>query len=165
MKILIIGGTEGIGKVLSDKFDATAISRRTGHAVPENIDTIVELSLGYDVIINCIPDENQNLILDKLWNQHKDLNLETYFITLGSMSWRLNFDDHCKNRLQKFSEEVIFDDSKLRHTLLNPAWCFNTKAPSPIPVIIEDQIIDIFTFLLDQTKYNSVIPFIEIKGK
>jgi len=66
MKILVIGGTEGIGLLISKHFDATAISRRTGHSVPENNQQIVELSRNFDVIVNCIPDINQNIILEEV---------------------------------------------------------------------------------------------------
>lgn len=165
MKILVLGGTAGIGKLVADHFSATAVSRSTGHALPENIKKVLDLSLEYDIIINCVPDESQNLILESLWEEHKKLNLSTYFITVGSMGYRFKSKDHHKNLLQEYSEKLLFDQSKLRHTLVNPAWCYNAKDESPISLVEESQLLDIFKFLVEQYRYNSVISLIEVKGK
>lgn len=165
MKILVLGGTSGIGKLAADYFSATAISRSTGHTLPENAKKVLDLSLGYDIIINCIPDESQNAILELLWEEHKKLNLSTYFITVGSMGYRFKSKDHHKNLLQEYSEKLLLDQSKLRHTLINPAWCYNAKDESPISLVEASQLLDIFKFLVDQYRYNSVISLIEVKGK
>ena len=165
MKILVLGGTAGIGKIVADHFSATAISRSTGHGLPENSEKVVGLSLEYDIVINCIPDESQNSILELLWEEHKRLNLNTYFITMGTMGYRFKSKDHHKVLLQEYSEKLLFDQNRLRHTLVNPAWCYNTKDPSPIPTVSESQLLDIFKFLVDQSKYDTVISMIEVKGK
>lgn len=165
MKILVLGGTSGIGKLVSDHFSATAVSRSTGHSLPENAEKVVSLSLDYDIIINCIPDESQNSILELLWEEHKKLNLDTYFITVGSMGYRFKSKDHHKNLLQEYCEKLLLDQSKLRHTLVNPAWCYNAKDESPISLVGKSQILDIFKFLMEQCRYNSVISLIEVKGK
>jgi len=165
MKILVLGGTSGIGKLVADYFSATAVSRSTGHGLPENAEKVISLSLEYEIIVNCIPDESQNIILELLWEEHKKLNLNTYFITVGSMGYRFKSKDHHKNLLQEFSEKLLLDQSKLRHTLVNPAWCYNAKDPSPISLVEESQLLDIFKFLVDQYRYNSVISMIEVKGK
>jgi len=165
MKILVLGGTSGIGKIVADHFSATAVSRSTGHGLPDNSEKVVDLSLEYDIIINCIPDESQNSILELLWEKHKELNLATYFITVGSMGYRFKSEDHHKNQLQDYAEKILFDQNKLRHTLINPAWCYNAKDSSPIPLVSESQLLDIFKFLIDQYRYNTVISIIEVKGK
>ncbi len=165
MKILVIGGTEGIGSLISKHFDSTAISRRTGHSVPENNQTIKDLSRSFDVIINCIPDINQNIILEELWQDHTEQGLSTYFITVGSMSWRINTDEHPKKRLYNFSEKLIYDNSKLRHTLVNLTWCYNCKDQALLSKISENQILDCIKFLIDQIRFNTVISMIELKGK
>lgn len=165
MRILILGGTKGIGKLLADHFNATAISRITGHGVPHDNDKIIDLSLSYDIIINCIPDANQNDILQLLWDEHKKNNLKTYFITIGSMGYRLHPMDHPKGQLQHYAEQLLYEKCDLKHTLVNLSWCFNSTDDALLTLISEQYIIDIFDFLIKQKEYDSMISLIEIKGK
>lgn len=165
MKILVIGGTEGIGKTISDHFNATAVSRRTGHSVPENIDKLIEMSYTHDVIINCIPDDNQLVLLEQMLNEYQSTNKKTYFITLGSLAWRMEQDTDTKRKLFNFCETLITSQLKAKHTLVNLSWCWNNKGSEPIlKPIVEQEIIDVFTFLLSYVKNDSVINLIEIKG-
>ena len=54
MKILITGGSKGLGKFLTEQFGADSIGRTQGYDItkPEDQKRIAELSLNYDVFIN-----------------------------------------------------------------------------------------------------------------
>lgn len=165
MKILVIGGTEGIGKVIADHFAGTAVSSRTGHGVPEHIEDLIEMSYSYDVVVNCIPDDNQLLLLTQMLDGYRLSNKKTYFITLGSLAWRLEQDTDTKRKLFNFCETLITSKLKAKHTLVNLSWCWNNKGSPPLlKPIVEQEIIDVFTFLLSYAKHDAVINLIEIKG-
>jgi hypothetical protein len=164
MKILVIGGTEGIGKVIADSFNATAVSSRTGHGVPEHTDKLIELSFEYEVVINCIPDDNQLVLLEKMLNVYK-LQKKPYFITLGSLGWRLEQDTDTKRKLFNFCETLITSKIKPKHTLINVSWCWNNKGSPPLlKPIVQQEIIDVVAFLLSYAKNDACINLIEIKG-
>jgi NAD(P)-dependent dehydrogenase (short-subunit alcohol dehydrogenase family) len=63
MKILVVGGSSGLGQAVTEHFGADQVSRSNGYVVPDDIDKIAELSFNYDVVINCLPDSNQNKLL------------------------------------------------------------------------------------------------------
>lgn len=70
MKIVITGHTTGIGKFLYDKFlqhghKVVGVSRSTGHALPDNIAKVIDLSVGCDLFINNT-SESQLELLEKL---------------------------------------------------------------------------------------------------
>ena len=57
MKCVITGHTTGIGKEIYNHFvkqgwEVVGLSRSTGHAIPENINSIVEVASGCDLFIN-----------------------------------------------------------------------------------------------------------------
>lgn len=165
MKILVIGGTEGIGKVIAEAFTATAVSSRTGHGVPENTDKLINESLDYDVIVNCIPDDNQLLLLEKMISASELNSKKTYFITLGSLAWRFEQDTDTKRKLFNFCETLITSKIKAKHTLVNVSWCWNNKGSEPLlKPIVQQEIIDVFTFLLSYATNDACINLIEIKG-
>lgn len=161
IKGLIFGGTGNIGKLICDVFSFDSLDYR----VPEDLDKIIELSYNYDIIINCIPDINQNILLEKLFEEHSQKNLDTYLITLGSMSYRINDSDHPKNKLLEFSESILLRKTSVKHTLVNLTWCFNNDENELMSLISKDDIIDIFKFLIETKNKNSVVSMIEIKGK
>ena len=165
MKILVIGGSSGLGKAVVEKYNAEQVSRSNGYPIPEKISEVLELSLNFDVIINCIPDSNQNKLLMPMYNLHHDQGLKTYFITVGSMSWRFNQSGHSKRDLFDWNEKILIRPTTLKHTLLNPAYLWNSKDEGPVEKISEQEILETIDFLINYgyTK-NSVIPLIEIKG-
>jgi len=165
MKLLVIGGTSGLGLAISEKFGGLAISSRTGHGIPENIDKVIGLSLNYDVVINCLPDINQNRLLFPMYEQHDQLNLSTYFITVGSMSWRFHTAEHSKRALFDWAENLILKDTKLKHTLINPAYLWNSKNQGDIEPISSKEILETIDFLIQNRYNNSVISLLEIKGQ
>ena len=166
MSILVIGGTSGIGKVIAIEFSGDAISSRTGHNVPDDLDRIINMSKDYDIIINCLPSKEQNLLLETLYNVHNELKLSTYFITVGSMSYKLPNGTEFKKSLFKFSEDLLFKKSTVKHTLINPAWCFNAHDAdtAPLTLIRENELIATFRLLLATKDWTSVISMLEIKG-
>lgn len=165
MKILVVGGTSGLGKVLTDHLGADAIGRSTGHAVPDKTQEIINLSLDYDCVVNCIPDSNQNHLLFDMYEQHDRLEKSTYFITVGSMSWRMHSSDssHSKRVLFDWNETQILRKTKLRHTLLNPAWLWNSPDHCDINKIQQEEMLKTIDFLLSMP-YTTTIHMLEIKG-
>lgn len=165
MKILIIGGTSGLGAALAKHFNADHISRSTGYPIPDAISEAVDYSLNYDVVINCLPDSNQNKLLTAMYNTHHDQDLTTYFITIGSMSWRFNQTGHSKRDLFDWNEKILIRPTKLKHTLVNPAYLWNSKDEGLVEKISEEEIVETIDFLVKQG-YNSksVISLLEIRG-
>jgi NAD(P)-dependent dehydrogenase (short-subunit alcohol dehydrogenase family) len=165
MKLLVVGGTSGLGLAISERFGGVAVSTRTGHGIPENIDRVIEISLEYDVVINCLPDSNQNKLLFPMYEAHDKKKLSTYFITVGSMSWRFHTEEHSKRALFDWAETLILKDTKLKHTLVNPAYLWNSKNQGDMTPISSKEMLDTIDFLL-QNRYNdSVISLLEIKGQ
>lgn len=166
MKVLIVGGSSGLGLELVNYYNADSVSRTTGHSVPENIDKIINVSLAYDCVINCIPDSNQNKLLWPMYAEHNRLGLTTYFITVGSMSWRLHDSIHSKRALFDWCESMLLTPTTARHTLLNPAHLWNSTNAAPVEHITPKEILDTVDFLIKHSYNNaSVISLIEIKGK
>lgn len=161
MKGLVIGGTGNIGRLLCETFSFDS----TKYRVPEDLDKIIELSYNYNVIINCIPDINQNVLLENLYQSHTEQNLKTHLITLGSMSYRINDSDHPKNKLLDVSESLLLKKSTVKHTLVNLTWCFNNSNVEIMSLISRDDIINVFNFLINNANKDSIISMIEIKGK
>lgn len=165
MKILVIGGTSGLGKAIVDKYNADHISSSTGYPIPETLNEAIEHSLNYEVVINCLPDSNQNKLLIPMFNAHHDQNLKTYFITIGSMSWRFNSTGHSKRDLFDWNERMLIKRTTLRHTLLNPAYLWNSKDEGPVEKINEKEMLETIDFLIQHSYTSeSVISLLEIKG-
>lgn len=166
MKILVIGGTSGLGQAIVEKYNADHISTSTGFPIPDKISEAVTHSLNYDVIINCLPDSNQNKVLWPMYAAHNEQGLKTYFITVGSMSWRLHDSVHSKRALFDWCESIILKPSTTRHTLLNPAHLWNSNKDAPVEHITPKEMLDTIDFLLTHSYNNSsVISLIEIKGQ
>ena len=165
MKILVLGGTSGLGAAIVSHFNADHVSRTTGHAIPDAVNQVVEKSLNYDIIVNCIPDSNQNKILFSMFEAHHNQGLKTYFITVGSMSWRFKESGHSKRDLFDWNESILLKPTSVKHTLLNPAYLWNSNDQAPIEKISEQEMIETIDFLIKQG-YNrhSVISLLEIKG-
>lgn len=165
IKGLVVGGTGNIGKLICDRLSFDSVSPSNGYKVPENLDKIIHLSYNYNVVINCIPDINQNILLESLFEEHSKKDLDTYLITLGSMSYKMNSSDHPKNKILEFSESILLRKSKVKHTLINLTWCFNNRDIDIMSVISKEDIVDVFNFLIESKDKNSVVSMIEIKGK
>lgn len=161
IKGLVIGGTGNIGKLLCETFQFNP----TLYRVPEDLEKIIGLSFNYEVVINCIPDINQNILLQTLFIEHSKKNLKTYLITLGSMSYKDNNSEHSKNKLIKLSESILYTKSTVRHTIVNLTWCFNHEKNDIMYPISKSDIINVFQFLLASKDKDSVVSMIEIKGK
>lgn len=166
MKILVVGGSRGLGQAIVEHFGADQISASTGFPIPEAINEAIEHSLNYDVIINCLPDSNQNKLLMPMYNTHHENGLKTYFITVGSMSWRFNQIGHSKRDLFDWNEKMLIRPSTVKHTLLNPAYLWNSKDEGPVEQISKQEMLETIDFLVKQGyNNNSVISLIEIKGQ
>lgn len=165
MNILVVGGTTGLGKVLADHLNAFAIGRSTGHVVPDKIDEIINLSLDYDCVINCLPDSNQNLLLFQMYEEHDKHKKSTYFITIGSMTWRYFTPDSKRSKRVLFDwcEKQFLRKTSLRHTLLNPAWLWNCTDQTDFFKVGQEEMIKTIDFLLS-LPYTTEIHMLEIKG-
>lgn len=165
MKGVVIGGSGNIGKLLCQHLLFDSISRTNGFEIPKDLDKIISYCQKYDIVINCIPDSNQNLLLEKMHEHYSLDNRHIYLITLGSMSYKVNADTHSKNKLMKFSDSLILKKSTVKHTIVNFSWCFNNTANDLMHPISEKEILDVFRFLLAYKDKDSVISMIEVKGK
>lgn len=162
MRILVLGGSGGVGRTIADHFKADSASRSTGHGMPGNLDAIEELSYNYDVIINTIPDERfQTMILDRLYKSHNDKQLATYFITFGSMAWHIHPEER---DLVDWIEKNAVAPATVKHTLLNTTWCWNSKDNATLARVQPDEILDAIEFLLKYKDHEAVLSLIEIKG-
>jgi Cdc6-like AAA superfamily ATPase len=164
MKILVVGGTSGIGKDIADWFYADAIGRSSGHTLPEQSDAVVEKSLNYNCVINCISDSTQLAIASDMYEAHDRLGLNTYFITIGSMTWRIEQPHEGKRKLFDWAESLITRKTKLKHTLLNPAWMYNTREQGLFENISKEEMLSTLEYLLKASKNNSKIHILEIQG-
>lgn len=164
MKMLVIGGSSGLGLAIAEKYQADQISRSNGYTVPERIKDIIELSFNYDIIINCLPDNNQNKLLFPMYAAHDQRRLATYFITVGSMSWRFHTAEHSKRELFDWAETLILKDTLLKHTLLNPAYLWNSKNRGDMSLIPPKDILDTIDFLVQNRHNNTIVNLLEIKG-
>lgn len=163
MKILVIGGTRGLGASIVRHFNADQISASTGFPIPEALNEAIEHSLNYDVVINCLPDSSQNKLLTAMFNTHHDRQLKTYFITIGSMSWR--YRQNSKRDLFDWNEKLLIRPTKLKHTLINPSYLWNSKDDGPDEKISEKEMLETIDFLVKRGyTSNSVISLLEIKG-
>lgn len=96
MKMLVTGGSRGLGQALVLHFNADSISRQSGFDITkeEDINRIVEMSLGYDVFVNNAfdgpPQEawanfaQTNLYL-KIYDRWKETNKDGMIINIGSI--------------------------------------------------------------------------------
>ena len=165
MKILVVGGSSGLGKSIVEKYNADNISTSVGFPIPEKLNEAVAMSMNYDVVVNCLPDSNQNKLLTAMYRSHSAEDLPTYFITIGSMSWRLHQSGHSKRDLFDWNERILISPTKVRHTLLNPAYLWNSKDEGPVEKINEKEMLDTIDFLIQRSYTSaSVISLLEIKG-
>lgn len=165
IKGIVIGGFGNIGKLLCHHFSFDSISRTNGYEIPTDLDKIMLLCQEYDIVINCVHDDNQNLLLEKMYERYSKNNQNIYLITLGSMSYKVNDDTHSKNKLIKFSESIVLKKSTVKHTVVNFSWCFNNSENDFMYPISEEEILNIFQFLLASKNKDSVISMIEVRGK
>ena len=163
MKLLVIGGSSGLGLAIAERYQADQLSRSNGYSVPERIQDIIDQSFNYDVIVNCLPDSNQNKLLFPMFDAHDERSLATYFITIGSMSCRFNPIGHSKRDLFDWSETLITRASTSKHTLINPAYLWNSKNQGHLEEISQEEMLTVIDFLI-QFGYNSTISLLEIKG-
>jgi hypothetical protein len=164
MKILVVGGTSGFGRDIVEQFKADGIGKQSGHALPEHMDEVVSLSLQYNCVINCVSDYSQNAVAYKMYEAHDALNLSTYFITIGSMTWRIETANEGKRQLFDWAESLITRNTKLKHTLLNPAWMYNTKEQGLFEKIPKEEILATIKFLLSTCHFKSKLHIVEIQG-
>lgn len=164
MKLLVIGGSSGLGLVITEQYQADQLSRSNGYSVPESIQDIIDRSFGYDIIINCLPDCNQNKLLFPMYAAHDQRRLSTYFITIGSMSWRFHTAEHSKRALFEWAETLILKDTLLKHTLLNPAYLWNSKNKGDMTFIPPKDMLITLDFLIQNRHNSSIVNLLEIKG-
>lgn len=87
MKYLITGGNKGLGQHLTERYQATSLSRQTGFDIHLDAEKIANLSLDYDILINNAYDGafGQTQVLHavaSLWKQH---NKSGHIINIGGV--------------------------------------------------------------------------------
>ena len=157
MKILVIGGTSGLGKEIVDNFNADYVSRKDNLSLAE---TVIKAKQ-YDIVINCISDGSQFDVMKSLIDHNK----ENYNITIGGLKGRLR-PGHTKHKIYELNESIVFGKNVINHTLINPAWLWNTKDENPTlePIGPEDMITTIKFLIEYYREFNSIITQIDIKG-
>lgn len=165
MKILVIGGTNGIGKAICEHYSAVGVGKSNGHSYPEEAEKVRQLSMKFDIIINCIPDRYQTDCVRDLVELHSAENKKTYFITIGSLSYKINAEDHPKNILYNYVDKILFENKSIRHTLVNPAEMFNSKNDRFFSRISKEDFFKILDCLLSTEDLNINISSIDIHGK
>lgn len=99
MKILVIGGSKGIGKAVCDYFnpDSFSVSRSNGFEIrnAEDRKRIADLSLEYDAVLNhaYCGDHSQSQMLEQLINTWASSNKVGYIFNTGSVSTYYNKSD------------------------------------------------------------------------
>lgn len=94
-KVLVIGGSRGIGLSIVNHFKGESISRSNGYDITDSEERkkIAHLSLKYDVVVNhaYTGDFSQIWMLKELCSLWKEKEKEGYIINTGSMSsYRFN---------------------------------------------------------------------------
>jgi len=100
-KILVIGGSKGIGQSLVEYFNADSVSRTNGYDITKQIDRskIADLSLEYDVVVNhaYTSDNSQLYVLQLIIDKWISVNKKGILINTGSIStYRPYFKDTMK---------------------------------------------------------------------
>jgi NAD(P)-dependent dehydrogenase (short-subunit alcohol dehydrogenase family) len=94
MKMLITGGNRGLGKYLTETFDAHSISRANGFDITKDHAAIAEMSLQYDVFVNNAfdgpPQEawanfGQVNVLEAVYDEWSKNNKIGYIFNIGSV--------------------------------------------------------------------------------
>jgi NAD(P)-dependent dehydrogenase (short-subunit alcohol dehydrogenase family) len=94
MKMLITGGNRGLGKYLTDRFNAHSISRSNGFDITKDHVAIAEMSLQYDVFVNNAfdgpPQEawanfGQINVLEAVYDAWSKNNKIGYIFNIGSI--------------------------------------------------------------------------------
>ena len=97
MKMLVTGGERGLGKHLVDVFGGTSVSRTNGFDINKDIESIVGLSMRYNVVVNNAfdgpPQEEwanfgQVQVLHDVYTAWKTNNKKGYIINIGSVGER-----------------------------------------------------------------------------
>ena len=163
-KILIIGGTNGLGKYLTEYFHANGVGRSNGYVLPEDNNKLIDLSINYNVIVNCLPDINQNTIITQLWDRHVRLDNATYFITIGSLSTKVEKFPTTKRDLVDITDKFWLVETPCKHTLIAPANLEGVEFPfTPLKYESVAKIID--TLITSFNNDDYVLGTIEVVGK
>jgi hypothetical protein len=145
MKILIIGGTGGIGKPLAEHLNADVIGRSNGFDVT-NVN-ILEKCENYDIIINTLPIPSQFVITSNLVDHLEKLQKNTQIITFGTTGSRTKKDWKCE--LAEWNDSLTMKLTTTKHTLLNISWAWNCVDSVPINKISKENIEKLVDIILD----------------
>jgi hypothetical protein len=147
MKTLVIGGTGGIGKELTEKFLADAV----GSSTDLTTDQFLETCKDYDLIINCLPSEYQYELAVRLFDYLNALNKKTHIITFGSTGCRTRDPDNWKRKTAEWNDQLTVSKSSVKHTLLNISWAWNSPEVSPIEKLSKKDIDTLVNTIVDLT--------------
>lgn len=181
MKVLVIGGSQGIGKDIVEHYapNSFSVSRTNGYNINKQEDRskILDLSLEYDAVVNhaYCGNHSQTLMLMELIDKWKTDSKSGYIFNTGSITtyfsktdynvyaiYKAQQDDICKRAAKKFQEGVFnFKITNIRPGMLDtdrsrqkPHWDGTG--------VTKDNYIEVIEFLYN-TKPNIIIPEIVIE--
>lgn len=158
MKMLVVGGGRGLGKEIVDFFNADSI-RYSDNIIPQDI---AEQSKNYDVVINCVPRHpDQYEIMHYVTKE----NITAYHITIGGFFKEPEDIRENKRPIYNRHQEIIWSNLPVKHTLLNPAWLWNSPDDAKCEKISKKDILNTIEFLIKFKDNDSVISRLDIKGK
>jgi NAD(P)-dependent dehydrogenase (short-subunit alcohol dehydrogenase family) len=183
-KMLVIGGSKGIGKSIVDCFSADSVSRTTGFDITDKIDRsrIARMSLNYDVVVNhaYTKENHQLLMLESLvdeWIKNEKLGV---IINTGSIAtyrdifkdkadwWtyvsnKSSVDAYCKSVAKRCQENKF----KFRITNIKPGMLDTEKSRSKSHFttgINGDNYCQLIQFIVSMPN-NICIPEVVIESK
>lgn len=158
MKIIITGHTIGVGKKIYDNFvnqghEVIGISRTTGFDLNTDIEKVIELSEGADLLINnAYVGEKQQELLERLHNK------VSMMIVMGSIAGdydQLIRSDYSKNKLAlatRTKELSLVPNNKLLHIKISML----EDAVSGDTLIKFDEVVDLINHWVKNPRFTSV---------
>ena len=129
-KILVIGGSRGIGRDIVNHFKGDSLSRANGYNItePDSRKKITHISLNYDVIVNhaYCGDFNQTLMLRDLCSLWIEKSKKGYIINTGSIS-SYRFDSKKNEDWWFMSAVKTGQDIYINYLSQGSAWRDNIK--------------------------------------
>lgn len=160
MKMLVVGGSQGIGKEIKSYYQAESISRTENYTFPDNTKEIIDACSTYDIIINCIHGSNQLNLSKTLFEALENKTI----ISIGSLSYIFE-PENPKRELNDWNKELIFNNSSVKHVIINLSWCFNCRDEAKLTKIKREDIFSAIDFITKMHYSTSSIMQIDIKGK
>lgn len=181
MKILVIGGSQGIGKAVVEYFNGTNVSKSLGYNINKDDDRkrILEMSLEHNAVLNHAYSGNnsQSTMLIELIEYWKENNKDGYIFNTGTVNtyfsnnrwdlypiYKMQQDEICKRAAKKFQENAY----PFRITNIRPGMLDTEKSRQkphwPGSGVTGDTYCNIIQYLYNLPK-EVIIPEIVLETK